>query len=100
MNSTEAATNAQTIQRAVVEKLALLSLDEQKEALAFIEDLASNKTSGARLWKMMQECIKDVPPEAWNEVPTDGALNHDHYLYGSPKRYDEQGNPINYEQMG
>jgi hypothetical protein len=29
---------------------------------------------------------KDVPAEELEKLPTDGALNHDHYLYGSPKR--------------
>ena len=34
-----------SIRQAVIERLALLSLDKQKEALAFIEDLASNEAS-------------------------------------------------------
>ena len=93
MNATETV-SSQNIQHAVVEKLALLSLDKQKEALAFIEELATAKTTGAKLWDMIQECTKDVPPEAWNEVPPDGGLNHDHYLYGAPKRYNPDGSRI------
>ncbi len=27
-----------------------------------------------------------IPLEEWAELPTDGAEQHDHYLYGSPKR--------------
>ncbi len=97
---TNEAVKSQNIQQAVIEKLALLSLDKQEEALAFIEDLADKKTSGARLWEMMQECIKDVPPEDWDEVPIDGGLNHDHYLYGAPKRYNLDGSLISYEKLG
>ena len=26
-----------------------------------------------------------VPPEEWDKLPHDGAINHDHYLYGAPK---------------
>jgi hypothetical protein len=26
-----------------------------------------------------------VPPEEWDKLPHDGSINHDHYLYGSPK---------------
>jgi hypothetical protein len=26
-----------------------------------------------------------VPPEEWDKLPHDGAINHDHYLYGTPK---------------
>ena len=28
----------------------------------------------------------DLPDEAWADVPADGADQHDHYLYGTPKR--------------
>lgn len=27
----------------------------------------------------------EVPPEEWEKLPHDGSINHDHYLYGSPK---------------
>lgn len=30
--------------------------------------------------------FKDVPEEVWERMPTDGASEHDHYLYGWPKR--------------
>ena len=26
-----------------------------------------------------------MPPEVWNDLPTDGARNKKHYLYGHPK---------------
>lgn len=32
------------------------------------------------------EAVKDVPAEEWEKLPADGAINHDHYLYGAPKR--------------
>lgn len=88
------------IQQTVIEKLASLSHEQQLEVLAFTETLSQPTSSGGRLWEMVQECVKDVPPEAWDEVPTDGALNHDHYLYGAPKRYDKTGAPIAYEKLG
>ena len=28
----------------------------------------------------------DAPPEELDKLPTDGASQHDHYLYGTPKR--------------
>jgi len=31
-------------------------------------------------------CMHDVPPEIMATLPTDGAAQHDHYLYGWPKR--------------
>ncbi len=77
---------SQDIQQAVIEKLALLSLNKQQQVLAFAEELAQQESSGQTLWDMMQECIRDIPPEAFDDLPSDGALNLDHYLYGAPKR--------------
>ena len=30
--------------------------------------------------------MKDVPPEIMATMPTDGASQHDHYIYGWPKK--------------
>jgi hypothetical protein len=30
--------------------------------------------------------MASVPSEEWEKLPTDLAVNHDHYLYGMPKR--------------
>jgi hypothetical protein len=32
------------------------------------------------------ENMKDVPPEIMATMPEDGASQHDHYIYGWPKR--------------
>ena len=34
----------------------------------------------------IREIFKDVPAEEWAKLPTDLAKNHDHYLYGTPKK--------------
>ena len=39
------------------------------------------------IWQVMAENMKDVPLEEFERLPKDGASEHDHYLYGSPKRY-------------
>jgi hypothetical protein len=31
-------------------------------------------------------CTRDVPPEVMAAMPADGASQHDHYIYGRPKR--------------
>ncbi len=94
------AVSKQSIQQAVSEKLALLSFDQQTQVLAFTEKLTPPESTGLTLWEMAQECIKDLPPEAFAELPADGAFNLDHYLYGAPKRYDEHGAPLDYEKRG
>jgi len=36
---------------------------------------------------IIEELIADIPQEVLDTMPTDGAEQHDHYVYGSPKRY-------------
>ncbi len=41
------------------------------------------------IWKKIEGLMADVPDEVLAKLPTDGAENHDHYLYGWPKREKE-----------
>lgn len=43
------------------------------------------KSGMADLLASVQEIQKSVPSEVWEQLPKDGSINHDHYLYGSPK---------------
>jgi len=38
------------------------------------------------IWEIADELRQTVPPEEWAKVPVDGAAQHDHYIYGTPKR--------------
>jgi len=38
------------------------------------------------IWQVAQEIMADVPDEIINQLPTDGSSQHDHYIYGTPKR--------------
>ena len=35
---------------------------------------------------MILERMRKLPPEAFEGLPADGASQHDHYIYGTPKR--------------
>lgn len=37
------------------------------------------------LLRQVEKIQAQVPPEEWDKLPHDGSINHDHYLYGSPK---------------
>jgi hypothetical protein len=37
------------------------------------------------LLKQIEAIQAQVPLEEWDKLPHDGAINHDHYLYGAPK---------------
>jgi Arc/MetJ-type ribon-helix-helix transcriptional regulator len=38
------------------------------------------------IWEIAQEIAASIPDEEWAKLPTDGAEQHDHYIYGTPKR--------------
>ena len=40
------------------------------------------------VWERILERTADIPEEEWEKLPTDLAVQHDHYLYGTPKRPD------------
>lgn len=41
---------------------------------------------GRSLLEKIAAITASIPPEEWEKVPSDLAQNHDHYLYGAPKR--------------
>jgi Arc/MetJ-type ribon-helix-helix transcriptional regulator len=38
------------------------------------------------IWEEFEEITAGIPEEEWAKLPTDGAEQHDHYIYGTPKR--------------
>jgi hypothetical protein len=38
------------------------------------------------LWARIRQITDSVPAEAWESVPPDLSEQHDHYIYGTPKR--------------
>ena len=60
---------------------------------AWIEKLAEpgslNPPGGSPLAtaaRIILDSMRDIPPEIMAAMPTDGASQHDHYIYGWPKR--------------
>ena len=81
-------------ERAAVERLLgrPLERDETVEVVARKETAGATvgpdeRDSDARpIWEVILDNMKDVPPEEFAKLPRDGASEHDHYLYGHPKR--------------
>ena len=44
------------------------------------------KRESRPIWDVILDNMKDVPAEEFARLPKDGASQHDHYLYGHPKR--------------
>ena len=38
------------------------------------------------IWEVFQEISAGVPDKVWESLPTDLSEQHDHYIYGTPKR--------------
>ena len=78
----------------LIEKVRALPADKQQEALRLLDTLASapgSEPSGTGLdrrpiWEIVEEVNAGLPADTWENVPTDGSINLDHYLYGAPKQ--------------
>jgi hypothetical protein len=85
---------AANLEEKVIEKLRALPTDQQAEVLKFVEELAAietradngNPTGRIAIWDKIEEIMRDVPDDVLASIPTDGSINVDHYLYGSPKK--------------
>ena len=54
------------------------------EETTLLEPLPTNEKKTA--FEVLAATFDDLPDEMLAELPTDGAENHDHYLYGWPKK--------------
>ena len=78
------------LEQIIIEKVHAFPPDKQKKLLDYAETLEdaeiSPETEHQTIWDMVKHIIEEVPKEAWDELPTDGATNVDHYLYGHQKK--------------
>lgn len=56
-----------------------------------LEEADAELTTGEYILQLAKKFHDSIPPEEWAKIPTDLAINHDHYLYGAPKV--EEGSP-------
>lgn len=70
-----------------------LDLEEGREVTVSVEDPPAGmseetlmpKRGLAGIVERVLEMQKEIPPDAWDDLPTDLAKNKKHYLYGHPK---------------
>lgn len=81
-------------EKGVLTPLEPLDLEEGREIVLSFEDAAKplvekhveeSDGKGEPILEMFERLRKSVPLEAWDGLPTDGAKNYKHYLYGHPK---------------
>jgi hypothetical protein len=73
---------------AIQAKVQVLSPAQQQEVLDFVEFLAQKNRPEAqkKIWDILDQAANSIPPEERAKMPPDGSYQHDHYLYGTPKR--------------
>jgi Arc/MetJ-type ribon-helix-helix transcriptional regulator len=64
------------------EALALLSQRERRQ----IDTSPTGGTGVRPIGEIIDELMSDVPAEVLDRMPIDGAEQHDHYVYGTPRR--------------
>ena len=75
------------ITKNLLEKVVLLSLDEQAMLLERVETLLEeNKIPMKTIWDKLDERLSQVPAEELDELPTDASENLEYYLYGARKK--------------
>ncbi len=80
-------TLARILDTTAQELLNLLSISKDKD---FLEPQANSSIQETDteipIWESFATFAQSIPPEVLDRLPIDGATNHDHYLYGSPKQ--------------
>ena len=77
------------IAQTIFEKVKNLPIAEQEKVLKFVEKklLVSQLKDSRPIWEIAKEISESIPMKEWEKLPSDGSINHDHYLYGAPKKY-------------
>lgn len=63
-----------------------LTLEDWLKRLAIAEEKPLPSAPLREIADAILENMKDVPGEVMSTMPVDGAAQHDHYIYGWPKR--------------
>ena len=85
---------ASNLEDKLIDIVRALPSDKQKEALRLLDALSSEQSSEHNgrsldhrpIWELVDEINAELPADTWDNVPTDGSINLDHYLYGAPKK--------------
>ena len=62
-----------------------LDLEEGKVVVVSVEDAAPQANGRESILEMFERLRNSVPPDTWDDLPTDLVKNKKHYLYGHPK---------------
>ncbi len=85
---------AANLEHQLIDTVRPLPPNKQQEALKLLETLASGAISEPNgtgvdrrpIWEIIDQINAELPTDTWENVPTDGSINLDQYLYGAPNR--------------
>ena len=83
---------AANLEDQLINKVRALPPNKQREALRLLDSLALDANAEGReanrksIWEVVDEINAGLPADTWENVPIDGSINLDHYLYGAPKK--------------
>jgi hypothetical protein len=83
---------AANLEDQLIDKVRALARDKQQEALRLLDTLATSPSSEATgvdrrpIWEVVDEVNAGLPADTWENVPTNGSIDLNHYLYGAPKQ--------------
>jgi plasmid stability protein len=74
-------------QAALAAKARALGISAEEYARqVLVQDIDAGTRSHRRISEIIRDNMSKVPPEIMAQMPKDGASEHDHYIYGWPKR--------------
>ena len=74
--------------KGVLTPLEPLDLEEGREVVVSIADAPPRANGEETILEMFERLRNSVPPDTWDNLPTDLVKNKKHYLYGHPKEDD------------
>ena len=76
----------QIVEEQIVDKIRTLSNKEREDVLRYVDRVISGHEREPRLGEKLAALFADLPDEVLERIPKDGSEQHDHYIYGTPKR--------------
>lgn len=76
----------QIVEEQIVDKIRSLSDKEREDVLRYVDQVIDSHQREPRLGEKLAALFADIPDEVWEKIPVDGSEQHDHYIYGTPKR--------------